>query len=257
VAVAVDGARRLEVVGLAEDAAVVDGVCATPSPRDDVVHLEADRGATDAAVVGGPLAAAAIPFPHGPLHLRRDRRPSLLLLREEQVERRVEDLLVGRTRLHVRLSRLRPLQLVEQVRRDREVEAPQVRGQRFDGGPGRVDGQGRLQFAWANPYRRCTGRRRRRGAVPEGHHRNRGHRRPSLRHRHRRDLGGDLPGLLLGAVEEAGQDLRPVRLGHDLRELDDARDAEATVAKGCDDLGEPFDQPRRNLPVMGGRTGEA
>ena len=229
---------------VAEHPAVRHRRWTAPAPRDDVVDLQPGRGAADAAVVERPLTAAAVPLPHGALHPGRDGRFSLLLPSEEQVERRVEHLLVGRPGLDVGLPGLRALQLVEQSRRDREVEAAEVGGDRFDRGASR-DGResfpgGQSQFNWLNWSR----------------NRHRGDDRPP-----RNDLGGpnlreDLLRLLLRAVEEPGQDLGTVLLGHGLREGEDARDAESAIAEGFDDFWKPADEPRSDLAVVGRSPGE-
>jgi hypothetical protein len=246
VGVAEGGARRLEVVGLAEDAAVLDGVRAAPPPRHDVVHLEADRGAADAAVVGRPLAAAAVAFLDRALHLRRDGRLPLLLLREEQVERRVEHLLVGRTGLDMRLPGPGPLQLVEEIPRNREVDAAEVGGHRFD-----RDGPWESRESFGAASTRFN-RLNRSGRGD----RNRRDDRFPRNDRSRRDLGEDFLRLLLRAVEELGQDLGPVRLGHGLREGEDARDAESAISQGFAAFGKPADESRGDLPVVGRPPGE-
>jgi hypothetical protein len=56
---------------------------------------------------------------------------------------------------------------------------------------------------------------------------------------------------------EARQDLGRVLGRDDLRELDDGGEAEAPGPEPRFDLGEPPDQLRRGLPVLGGPGGEA
>ena len=103
--VAVGLARRLEVVDAAEDPAVLQrGGAALPS-RHHVVHLQAHLRSTDATGGELPLALPSVPLHDLPLHLRRHGGPPLLLLREEQFQRRGEHLLVGRAGLHVALPR--------------------------------------------------------------------------------------------------------------------------------------------------------
>ena len=80
-----------------------------------------------------------------------------------------------------------------------------------------------------------------------------GDHRPSRDHRRWQDLRRDLLGLLLGAVEEPRQDHAPVRLGHDLRKLQDAGQAEPPVSQRLHHLGEPPHQPGRDLAGSGPR----
>jgi hypothetical protein len=61
--------------------------------------------------------------------------------------------------LDVGLAGLRPRQLLEQRRRDREVQAAKGRSERVDGGPSLLRRDVRGQFAWASLSSRCTGRR--------------------------------------------------------------------------------------------------
>ena len=71
------------------------------------------------------------------------------------------------------------------------------------------------------------------------------------------ELRRDLLRLAPGQVEEPRQHFAPrSRAVIDLRELDDARQAQAAVAQRLDDLGELLDQLRRGLPVERGALGE-
>jgi len=73
----------------------------TPAARDDVIDLEAQGRAADASGIERPLALALVPNPHLPLHLCRHGSLSLLLMGDEQLQRRGEHLLVGRSWLNV------------------------------------------------------------------------------------------------------------------------------------------------------------
>jgi hypothetical protein len=149
VGIAVDLARRFPVVEVAEDTAVVDrGRTAAPT-WDDMVDLGAHLGAADPTRIELPLAPAGIAPPHLPLHAGWNAGSALLLLGEEQVQRRLEHLLVGRARLDVRLARPGLLQLPDERPRDGEVDATQRGGERFDDGP-RRPGMGKAKFIRMN-----------------------------------------------------------------------------------------------------------
>ncbi len=80
----------------------------------------------------------------------------------------------------------------------------------------------------------------------------------SLRRSFRRqERGRDLPRLALRRVEEPRDDVASVLRRDDLRELDEARQVEATVAEQVDDLGVALDELGRGLPVVGGPLGKA
>ena len=66
----------------------------------------------------------------------------------------------------------------------------------------------------------------------------------------RPDLGRDLLRVLLREVEEPREDVGAILRRDDPRQLDDARQAQAPVAKGLDDSGEPLDELRRRLAVV-------
>jgi hypothetical protein len=149
VGIAVDLSCRFPVVDVAEDAAVVDrGRTAAPT-RDDVVDLGSHLRAADPARIELPLAPAGIAPAHLPFHAGWNTGPPLLLLGEEQVQRRLEHLLVGRARLDVGLASPGLLQLPDERPRDGEVDAAQRGGERFDDGP-RWRGTGRAKFIRMN-----------------------------------------------------------------------------------------------------------
>ena len=72
----------------------------------------------------------------------------------------------------------------------------------------------------------------------------------------RPELGRDLLRLLLGRVEEARQDLRPVLRRDHLRQLHDAGDAKAAVPERLDHLGVALDQLGGHLAEVAGSLGE-
>ena len=134
--VAVDLAGGELVVEFARQASVGDRRRAAAAARDDVVDLEAQGGAADAAAVESPLAPALVARPDFPLQRGGNavgvRRPGVLLglrrgtatlgpLREEQVERGFEDLLGGGARLRMGLAGAGGLELVEELLRDGHV----------------------------------------------------------------------------------------------------------------------------------------
>jgi len=135
VCIAVDLARRFPVVDVAEDTAVVDRGRTAATARHHVIDLGARLGAADSTRIELPLALAGIAPAHLPLHAGWNTGPPLLLLGEEQVQRRLEHLLVGCARLDVGLARPRLLQLPDERPRDGEVDAAQRGGERFDDGP--------------------------------------------------------------------------------------------------------------------------
>ena len=65
------------------------------------------------------------------------------------------------------------------------------------------------------------------------------------------ELRRHLHRLALGAMEEAGQYLVVVLGGENLRQLGDARDAQAPVPERLDDLGDAPDELGGDLPVVG------
>ncbi len=190
---------------------------------------------------------------------------------EDEVERRLAHRLRGRARQRVREGRPGRLELVEELLRDGDVEAAEVGGE-GDGFVARRCGrQGeRLytrpfageRFAWANRMRRALRRYRFGGLkceVTTGGCRGCGQR-PSHKHRHdgparrrlvRFQLRGDRLRLLLGAMEEPREHGLEVLGGEDPRELDHAREAQAAIANGLDDLGESLHQLGGHLAEVG------
>ena len=121
--IAVGLSGGFEVVGPAEDPAVVDGVLTATGPRLDVVDLEVGRCSADSAVGRGPLAAGLVTLHDFPLHLGGHGGLPLRLLLEEGLERRDEDLLVGGTGVAVALAGLRLLEEFQEPGGDGDVEA--------------------------------------------------------------------------------------------------------------------------------------
>jgi hypothetical protein len=129
--------------------AIADRRLAAPAERSDVVDLEAEGGAADASGIERKLALPLVPSPDGPLHGGGDvaglpggarvlLRPlhlgtALGLGRQQQVKRGLQHLLCRGTGLGVPLPPPRGRELVEELLRDRHVEAAEVRSQRFDG----------------------------------------------------------------------------------------------------------------------------
>jgi len=99
--VAVGLACGFQVVRFAQDPAVRCRRRAAAPSRDDVVDLGPNLRAADSTRSERPLALAPVPDPHLPLHLGRHGSLSLLLLLDEQFQRRREHLLVGRSWLNV------------------------------------------------------------------------------------------------------------------------------------------------------------
>jgi hypothetical protein len=99
---------------------------------------------------------------------------------------------------------------------------------------------------------RRTGSRSRRGPG----HTERRHDSAERRRRDGPELGDDLLRLALGGAEEPRHDLAAVLGRDDLRELDDAREVEAPIAEGLDDLRVPPEQLGRGLPVERRPVGE-
>ncbi len=139
--VAEGDACRQVVVGPAEQPAVVDGRRPASCSRHHVVEFHPNRGVAGAAPVERPLALAAVPLPDGAAHgdgdvirtgrpriaLRlRPATPSLHLLLQQQVQRRLEDLSCSRARLSMGLPGPRAVELGHEPLRDGEMQPAQL-----------------------------------------------------------------------------------------------------------------------------------
>ena len=143
--VAVGSPRGLQVMGLTEDPAVLDRGRTALSPRHHVIHFQSHRGAARSARGQRPRALPPVALHHLPLHLRRDRGAPLLLLFEQEVQRCLDDLLVRRAGLHVRLPGPGLPELGEESPGHRQVDPALRGGERLDEGAG-LFGDGRLKF---------------------------------------------------------------------------------------------------------------
>ena len=268
--VAVDLAGGELVVRAACEATVVDRGRPAPGARDDVIDLEAQGGAADPTGIDWPLALSVVARPHLPPHRGGDaigprgagvlpgllhRASPLGLVRKEQVQSGLEDLLRRGARLRVPLSRPGGLELVEELLRHGHVEAAEVgseglrlhrcRGPHCRGRRGRSLNQvGRRQFNRLNASRLRTGhqRKRRHHLLP------------------RNDLGWpdlhrDRLRLLLRPMEEPRKDLGAVLRCDDPGQLEHDRDAQLAFPERRHHLGEPLDELGRHLPVVGGPPG--
>jgi len=133
------------VMGGARQAAVVDRRRPTPASRDDVIDLEAQGRAADASGIERPLALSLVARPHLPPHrggdvarvLRRaggllrplDHPSALGLPGQQEVERRLDDLLRRGARLGVPLTLSRGLELLDELLRDGHVKTAKVLGE--------------------------------------------------------------------------------------------------------------------------------
>jgi len=143
--VAVDLAGGELVMGGASQATILNGGWPTPAARDDVVDLEAQGRAADASGIERPGALSLVARPHLPPHRSGDvvgvprgagvlLRPldhstALGLLGKQEIERRLDDLLGRGARLSVPLTLSRGVELVEELLRDRHMEALQIGGE--------------------------------------------------------------------------------------------------------------------------------
>ncbi len=190
-----------------------------------------------------PLALSLVPLPHLPLHAGRHRSLPLLLLLDEQFQRRGQHLLVGGVRPNVRLPGLGLLQQGHERLRDRDVH------------PG-LGGRHRLHHGpWLHGHG-CAPTRVGRGSSNRLDDRRRqqqdlGDDRPPRHHRRRKEFRHQLLRLLARTSEEPGQHLGPVLLGHHLGELAHDSDAELPVPDRTLHLGEAPDHPGAHLPVVG------
>jgi hypothetical protein len=142
-----DVPRRVVVVPLAEDPAVLDGRCTPEGTRLEVVDLAPSRRAADAAAER-PLAPPSVALPPRAPHVRGDvagdrgggRRGSRLLhepaaLRvplDDEVEPRLEDVRDARGGEGVRERVPRLLELLREALLGREVNPDELRGERLD-----------------------------------------------------------------------------------------------------------------------------
>lgn len=193
---------------------------------------------------------------------------------QQEVEPDFQDLLGARAGLGVGERAAGRLELAQEAVRHRDVEAPQVGGERVGGvtrwrrqdfgsryGP---KGVGQCEFNRLNrraEMGRCAfDRLNRKDGLDlrggPGRSVNPGHDLAVRGGRVGPDLGRHRHGLPAGAVEEPRQDGVPALRGEHLRELDDAGDAEPAVPQGLDHLGETLDELRRGLPVVGGALRE-
>jgi hypothetical protein len=164
------------------------------------------------------------------------------LLGQQEVERGLDDLLSGSARLSVTLPLSSGLQLVEELLRDRHVQALEVGGEGLRLHRNRLRrrlnelSQGR--FTW---LKRCRARHLR-------HHL--GHHLPPRNHSRRADLHRERLRLLLRQVEEPRQDVCAVLRRDDPGQLDHAADAQLAFPERCRHLGELLDEPCRHLSIV-------
>jgi hypothetical protein len=128
-------------------ATILDCRGAAPAARDDVVDLEAQGGAADTSGIDRPLALSFIPRPDGALHhggnvagvlggpgvlLRLLHFSTALgLLGQQEVERRLDDLLGRGARLRMALAFSSGVELVDELLRHGHMEALQAGGEWF------------------------------------------------------------------------------------------------------------------------------
>ncbi|HEX9243697.1 MAG TPA: hypothetical protein VF875_14730 [Anaeromyxobacter sp.] len=248
-----------------------------------MIELDLVGGAADAASLDGPLAAPAVTLPHGSLHvggdvvrLRRRRLAPWLLDEplplgvaiEEEVESRLEDLVLAGAGMRVGEGVASGRELLHESARHRHVEPPQVRRERLDRGARRRGRDGRnhlldrvgtrrfIQMKWGFQDGVPRGER---GEDGRGRGRRGTHGRDDRAVRRslgRPERGRDRLRAGLGQVEEPRQDVVTVLGREDLRELDDARHAKSPVSQGFHDLRESLDELRGGLPVERGPARE-
>ena len=265
--VAVGLSRRVHVVNPAEQPTILHGRRTAAPPWNHVVDLQPRRGTAHAAPVHRPLAFAAVPRPHRTLHRRRDvpglRRTRLLLrplhlraaaglLLQQQIQRRLDHLLLRGARLHVPLSPAGRLELVEELARHGQVNAAFVGRQRLDPHR-RRRARLRLRAGQGSFVRTKVGRPH----LGPHHRTNPGDHLPPRDHRRRQDRRRHRLRLPLRHVEELGQGLHPVLRGHHPGQLDDAREAELALPERKDHLGESLDEPGCDLAEVRRSVGEA
>ncbi len=226
-----------------------------------MIDLQPHRRAAQAAVGKLPLALAPVPLHDLPLHLRRHAGLPLRLLLEEPLQRQLQDLLVGRPGVVVGLPRLRLPEERQELPGDRDVQPALRGGHGHDHGPGRFLEDPR-KFTQVNFLARgCPGCGRLDWLRPL--HRLDPGNRPHPRHH--RPFRHDLPGLQfrrqfqrlqLREAVEPRQDLHPVLLGHHRRQDRGGGEAESSVPDRLQHFREPFHEPGRRAPVVGGTAGE-
>ncbi len=234
----------------AEDPAVLHRRRAAPPPRHQVIHLQPHRRSAHAPIRQRPRAPAPVALHDLALHLRRHAGPPLRLLLEEHLQRQLQDLLVGRAGVSVRLPGPGLPEQRQELPGDRDVQ-PALRG-----GHGHDHRTGRfrekpLKFTQVNFLASgCPGR------LPVVHRLHARHHRPLRNHLPGLQLRRQFQRLQLREPVEPRQDLRLVLLGHHGRQDRRGGEAKPSVLDRLQHLREPLHEPGRRTPVVGGATGE-